>query len=258
VSLVWEQHHRVAVIRLNRPEAMNAIDPPTRRQLGEAWERVARDDSVWVTVLTGTGDRAFCAGVDLKAPADEVAPLGVILSRGARPGLSAGMQIPKPIIAAVNGHAIGGGLELALASDIRICSENATFGLGEVKIASIPASGGTQLLPRAVPPAVAMKMLLTGEPIDAAEALRVGLVSDVTPVGRVMDLAMDIADRICRNGPLAVRAAKLAASSSYTLPLTEGLRLESLLWALLHDTEDRQEGRQAFRERRPPTFKGYR
>jgi enoyl-CoA hydratase/carnithine racemase len=256
MSLILEKNEGVAVVRLNRPEAMNSIDPDTRDALRSAWLDIARDDAIRVAILTGTGDRAFCTGTDLRAASPPGASFaGQMFTTGKR-NMTDGMQMLKPLIAAINGYAMGGGLELALACDLRIASDNATFALSEVKLGSLAGSGGTQRLIRAIPPAVAMKMLLTGERIDAREAHRIGLVSDVTSPEQLMPLAMQIAGRICENAPLSVRAAKLAALRGSEMTLDDGLTLEQALFGLLRDTEDRAEGRAAFAERRKPRYKG--
>jgi E-phenylitaconyl-CoA hydratase len=166
------------------------------------------------------------------------------------------MKMWKPIICAINGYAIGGGLEMALACDLRISSTKAKFGLTEVKVASLAGLNGTQCLPRAIPQAVAMKMLLTGEMIDAQEALRVGLVSDVVEPDALMDLAKKYAEKIASNAPLSVKAAKQAIIMGLDMPLDQGIAFSHLLWGVLRDTEDRKEGFQAFAEKRAPEWKG--
>jgi E-phenylitaconyl-CoA hydratase/naphthyl-2-hydroxymethylsuccinyl-CoA hydratase len=166
------------------------------------------------------------------------------------------MKTWKPIICAINGYAIGGGLEMALACDMRIASSKAKFGLTEVKVASLAGLNGTQSLPRAIPQAVAMKMLLTGERIDAEEALRVGLISDVVEPEKLMDVAKKYAEKIAANAPLSVRAAKQAALLGLDMPLDHGIAFSHLLWGILRDTEDRKEGFQAFSEKRSPNWQG--
>lgn len=256
MALIVDEMGSVLLITLNRPEAMNAIDPETQRELHETWIRFNEDEHLRVAVLTGAGERAFCAGADLKKTgSSEVSFAAEFLRLGRRIGITGHMEVPKPIIAAINGYALGGGLELALNCDLRICCEEARFGLPEVKVASIPASGGTQRLVRALPPAIAMKMLLTGELIDAHEAYRVGLVSDLVSREELLPRAIELAEKICANGPLAVKAAKLAALKAGGAA-DEGLQFEAMLWGLLRDTEDRLEGRQAFREKRKPQYKG--
>ena len=240
-------------LTLNRPERRNAVDRVTRRLLAEACAEAEQDPTVGVVVLTGAGE-AFCAGTDLKelpaadAPhplADPTEPIAGPIER-----------LTKPVVAAVNGPAAGGGLEIALAADMRICSTTATFALPEVRVGSLPGSGGTQRLLSYVAPAVAWKMLLSGEPIDAAEALRVGLVSDAVEPSELEAFTAGLAERIAANAPLSLRAAKLAGRAVYEQRLVTGRALERMLWALLATTEDRAEGRAAFRERRKPEYKG--
>ncbi len=256
MSLVYEKREHVALVRIDRPEVMNAIDPETRAALWRAWAGIAGDDEVWVAILTGTGEKAFCTGADLKKPFPVPDRFAQQLFTTGKPGLTDGMTMLKPIICAINGLALGGGLELALACDLRIAAESAAFGLSEVRIGSMPGAGGTQRLPRAIPQALAMKMLLTGERISAQEAYRIGLVSDLVPSERLLPLAYELAGRICENAPLAVRAAKMAALRGLEMPLAEGLYLEGALFGHLRETEDRAEGRRAFAEKRKPQYRG--
>lgn len=256
MALIYEKEGRIATLVLNRPEAANALDPETMDELASAWDDIARDDSIWVAIITGAGDRFFCAGADLKKtpPPPESFAVGLFRPGGVR--ITPPQDLWKPTIAAINGMAIGGGLEIALACDLRIASETAQFGFGEVRVASIPGQGGTQRLPRMVPMAVAMKMLLTGQRIDAQEALRIGLVSDLFPPDKLVSAARELAQTICENGPLAVRAVKMAVLQGMNVPLQSGLLLEQQLWGILRDTEDRLEGRRAFAEKRKPEYKG--
>ena len=245
----------VALITLNRPEAMNALDDESRDQLDACWGRVAEDDAVRAVVLTGAGDRAFCTGADLKKtmpPAESFAEL----TFGIEDIPYAAFGSDKPTICAVNGYALGGGLEIALACDIRIASTNARFGLPEVRVGSIPGAGGTQRLPRAIGRSDAMMMLLTGDHVDSAEALRIGLVSRVVEPAALVEAAMAIASRIAANAPLAVRAVKRLATHGAHLPLPDAIRAERVTWGLLRDTHDRIEGRLAFQQKRPPRYQG--
>jgi enoyl-CoA hydratase/carnithine racemase len=254
LGLVVTYDGHVATITLDRPHAGNSLDPGTVAALRRSWDELERDDNVWVAVITGAGDRFFCTGTDLKAtppPAESFAS-ATLNGRGLR--LAPPPSFLKPTIAAINGMAVGGGLEIALACDLRVASDTAQFGLSEVRVGSLAGQGGTQRLPRAIPPAVAMKMLLTGDRIDASEALRVGLVSDVFPAADLRRGAFDLAQRICEAAPLSVRAAKMAAVRGAELPLEAGLELENQLWGALRDTEDRTEGRQAFAEKREPQW----
>lgn len=257
MPLLHEVRDHVAIITLNRPEAMNAIDPETRAELRQAWQRAAHDDEVRCVVLTGAGDKAFCTGSDLKKtmPPKE-SPAQLAFGQAQSGHLLDGMQMDKPIVCAINGYAMGGGMELALACDVRVASENAQFALSEVRIGSIPGGGGTQVLPRVIGQSDAMWMLLTGDRMDAREALRVGLVSQVVPAGQALAAALAIAGRIAQNAPLSVRAVKRLVRDGAALPLPQALALESYVFGMLRDTEDRIEGRRAFQDKRPPVYRG--
>jgi enoyl-CoA hydratase/carnithine racemase len=257
-SVLYEQQDRIVTITINRPEAMNAIDPETHQALIAAWTRFRDDESAWVAILTGAGDRAFSAGADLKKLIPGAFAKGGSGRHHNDPGLGGitrGLEIWKPMIAAVNGHCLAGGLELALACDLRIASPNATFGLTEVRWAIMPGAGGTQRLPRAVPLARALEMILMAEPIGAEEAYRLGLVNRVVPMPELLPTARRWAETLCERGPLAVRAAKEAVLRGLTMPLADGLRLEAMLSGTLRGTEDAVEGPKAFAEKRKPAFK---
>jgi enoyl-CoA hydratase/carnithine racemase len=256
-TVLYEVKDRIATITLNRPEAMNAIDPETQAALVETWTRFRDDADAWVAIFTGAGDKAFSAGADLKKliPAAFARGGGGSHNALGLGGITRGLPIWKPMIAAVNGHCLAGGLELALACDLRLASPNATFGLTEVRWAIMPGAGGTQRLPRAVPLAKALEMILMAKPITAEEALRCGLVNAVTPLPELLPTARQWATKICECGPLAVRAAKEAVLRGLSLPLADGLRLEALLSGTLRGTEDAVEGPKAFAEKRKPDFK---
>lgn len=254
-GLVIERAEHVAILRLNRPQAGNSLDPATVDMLAAAWRDLAADDDVWVAIIVGTGERFFCTGTDLKATPPPTESFASSLLNGRRVLLGPPPGFLKPTIAAVNGIAVGGGLEIALACDLLVASEHAQFGLTEVRVGSLAGQGGTQRLPRALPRAIAMKMLLTGQRIDAQEAYRVGLVSDVFAADELMPGALRIAGAICEAAPLSVRAAKYAVDRGTDLPLAAGLELENQLWGALRDTEDRLEGRTAFAEKRPPQWR---
>jgi enoyl-CoA hydratase/carnithine racemase len=255
-QVLYEQRDKVVTITLNRPEAMNAVDPETHEELVGAWTRFRDDDSAWVAILTGAGEKAFSAGADLKKMIPRVVAPSHRRDRDlGLGGITRGIEIWKPMIAAVNGHCLAGGLELALACDFRIAAEHATFGLTEVRWAIMPGAGGTQRLPRAVPLAKAMEMILTAQPIDAAEAYRIGLVNRVVPLKDLMPTASEFARILCERGPLAVRAAKEAIIRGLSMPLADGLRLEAFLAGTLRGTEDAVEGPKAFAEKRAPKFK---
>ena len=255
-NIIYEKKGRIAVITINRPERMNAIDPETSTELRDAWSDFRDDDEAWVAILTGAGERAFSAGLDLRATAEAFAGGGAPAFTAPFGGITRDIEIFKPMIAAINGHCLAGGLEMALCCDIRIASENATFGLPEVTRAIIPGAGGTQRLPRAIGLAKALELIITGARIDAETALRCGLVSQVLPVAELMPRVMELAETICQNGPLAVRAAKEAACLGYNLTLEEGLALEGRLSNGIWRTEDSREGPTAFSQRRKPEYKG--
>jgi enoyl-CoA hydratase/carnithine racemase len=257
-SLIYEKRERVAYITINRPEARNALNRDALRLLARAVEDFHRDDETWVAILTGAGAEAFSAGADLKERSRRDArsePRRDAFWSPARGTIVRGLELWKPIIAAVNGACIGGGLELALACDIRVAAEHATFAQGEVRWGLVPGGGGTQRLPRVAPLGIALEMLFTGSPIDAREAWRIGLVNHVVPADQLLATAEDIAGRICENGPLAVRAIKEAVYRGTGLPLEEGLRVEAMLARLVRTTEDSREGPRAFAEKRRPEFK---
>ncbi len=251
----FKKEGHVAYITLNRPEAMNALDPESLEQLKQIWTEVREDHEIRVSVITGAGEKSFCTGTDMKkAPPPTECMAATYLKEGIP--IIPYMKMWKPIIAAINGYAVGGGLEIALACDIRIASKKAKFGLTEVKVASLAGLNGTQMLTRAVPLAVAMKMLLTGEIIDAQEAYRVGLISDLVEPEELLPLAKKYAERIAANAPLSVKAAKQAALLGLDMPLEHAITFGHLMWGILRDTEDRKEGFKAFAEKRQPQYKG--
>lgn len=266
MSVIIERLGTVAWITICRPEAMNALDIETALAFRAVFIEFRDDPSVHVAVLRGAGDAAFCAGADLKntmpPPNNFASGYFEPVEKSIREGMYTralsldNLQIHKPVIAAVNGHALGGGLEIALACDLRIGSTNASFGLPEAKWATVPAFGGISRLLRAVPNAVAMKMLLTGAPIDAAEAFRIGLISDLVAPSDLDETALALASRVAANGPLAVRSIKETVRRVQELPLSEAVALEQLMWGVLRDTEDRVEGRLAFAEKREAKYRG--
>jgi E-phenylitaconyl-CoA hydratase len=250
------------VLTLDRPEARNALNREMREALAAEWRRFRDDDTLRVAVLIGAGEAAFCAGADLREIGGYYRSMTPVERRehGERePGLGAitrNFDPRKPTIAAVNGPCLAGGLEIALACDVRIAAPHATFGLPEVRRGILPGAGGTQRLPRALPLGVAMEMILTGAPIDAEAALRWGLVSRLVPAERLLDCAMDLAECIAANGPLAVRAARDAVYQGIDLPLDHALRIEQFHAEPLRQSEDAQEGVRAFVEKREPRFHG--
>jgi enoyl-CoA hydratase/carnithine racemase len=245
-----EVRGRVGWVVLNRPEQRNALDLDARLELADAFAALDADPQVRVAVLTGAGT-AFCAGTDLTGVQDPAHPLLVTPQRLAQP-LD---DFSKPLIAAVNGGAAGGGFEFALAADLRVATPRAKFLLPEVRIGSLPGSGGTQRIFHALPSAVAWKALFTGEAIDAEAALRYGLVTDVYPEDVFEERVTALAERVAEAAPLSLVAAKRAGRAALDAA-GPGLELERRLWAELSETHDRAEGRAAFREKRQPRFEG--
>jgi enoyl-CoA hydratase/carnithine racemase len=254
MAIDYTREGKIAIFTLNRPETLNAMDPTSIEELSRALADFRDDDGLWVGIITGAGDKAFCAGADLKRMQNWRQ------ERRGKPWqipttIMRGLELWKPLIAAVNGMALGGGMEIALACDLRIAAENATFGLPEVRLGLIPGWGGTQRLPQAIPKAKAAELLFTGRPIDAQEAYRIGLVNKVVLLTELMSSAKQMAESICQPGPLAIRAAKQAMIQGASLSLEEGLRLEAMLQDFLFTTEDLGEGIKAFEEKRRPLFK---
>ena len=262
MSIRFDREGAIAILTIDRPKVHNALDFETSDALVDAWMRFRDDDDLRVAILTGAGERAFCTGADLRGVADFYQKLTSAqrLRRSEQvPGLGGitkNLTVDKPIIAAVNGYCLAGGLEIALACDLRIAAENASFGLPEVTRGIIPGAGGTQRLPRLIGPERALDLILTGRRIDAREAERIGLVSRVVALERLRDEALALAAQIAQNGPLAVRAARSAVWRGLDLPLEEGLQLEQLLAEPVRQSEDAQEGPRAFLEKRTPEFKG--
>ncbi len=245
----YKKEGRIAIFTINRPEAFNALSMQVHKELIEAMLDFKNDDALWVGIVTGAGDKSFSAGQDIK----EFRP-GRLEAQDLVYGVPD--KIWKPIIAAINGWCLGGGLELALACDLRIAAEHARFGQPEINIGYMPGGGGTQRLPRFIPWAKAAELLLIGEPIDAQEAYRLGLVNKVVPLDQLMSTAKEWAELICKKGPLGVRASKEAMIRGYSMTLEKGLELERSLNNGLRDTEDFIEGASAFTEKRQPDYKG--
>jgi len=256
MAIIFERNGPVATITLNRPEKMNALDPATYEEITQAFADIERDRDILVGIITGAGDRAFTAGADLKlmhtggetggGRGEEWAPW--------RPDRwDFGLTTSKPLIAAVNGYALAGGLELALICDIRIASPNAIFGTPEVKWNLLHGFGAYRL-PRIISLSHAMEMLLTGEFIDAETALRIGLVSRIAPADELMPEAERVAGRIAANGPMAVRMTKELVLNGLTASPGEHFRLMKEYYARVDATADQAEGLQAFREKRAPNY----
>jgi E-phenylitaconyl-CoA hydratase len=256
VSIDFSVDDGIATIVLNRPECLNALDPAHYTALSKAFIIVRDDPAVRVAIVTGAGEKAFTTGADLKAPMPRLDYLSELMLTQHNQLPNRGMEIWKPIIAAVNGHCLAGGMCLLLATDIRIAAENATFGLPEVKRGGVPGNGGTQRIMQQLPYPIAMEMLLLGTTVDAATALRWGLINKIVPQSELAATAQDYARRIARGAPLAVQAAKELALRSRDLDLPSGLRLEQAIQSLLNGSRDWKEGGAAFAEKRDPQFEG--
>ncbi len=248
------RHDRTFVITLDRPEAMNSIDSEMFDQITDAWDEFEHDDGLFVAVVTGAGDRAFCAGRDLvKSAADSANDW----SRRRNEGRLTPEGIWKPVLAAINGHCLAAGLGLALGCDLRLASPNATFGTMAAKRGIVAGGGQIQRLARYIPFGMAMEMILFGDRIDAPEAYRIGLVNRVVPQAELLDTAMEWAARLCANGPLALQAMKQAAcDGGLDMTFRVGVRVAARLYTEIMRAEDAAEGQRAFAEKRPPRFQG--
>lgn len=254
-EILWEKRDRVRILTLNRPDSLNALSLEMMRLEAECLEEFGNDDEAWVLIYTGTG-RAFSTGLDLGAAREILA-----LPPEKRPRTLTAPNAPeiwKPVIAAVNGFALGGGCELVLACDIRVAADDAEFGLPEVKRALIPGAGGCQRLPRLIGLGNAFLLLLTGDRIPAGEAYRMGLVQKVVPRQTLLDEALGLADKICENGPVAVRLVKETALRGLRMSLPDALAQDRLMSIRNRQTapEDVEEGIKAFREKRKPLYRG--
>ena len=255
-AIRYEQADGVATITLNRPDVHNAMNQAMRRELLEVFTRLRGDDQVRAVVVTGGGEKAFSAGADIREFLEPPVPTQFREARRRIDFRREMERCPQPIIAAIRGYAFGGGLELALACDIRIAAEDAQLGLTEINLAIIPGGGGTQRLPRLVGRGKALEMILTGMRVPAAEALRIGLVERVVPAAEVHSAAQTLAKTLAERAPIAMRYAKEAVGKGLGMSLENGLRLENDLATLLRTTEDRIEGAKAFLEKRKPRFTG--
>jgi enoyl-CoA hydratase/carnithine racemase len=259
-KIIYEKRGRIAIVTINRPESMNAIDPQTSAEMHEAFCDFRDDDNLWVSVLTGAGERSFSAGNDLVAMSrmqqQGSNAVSAAYSRAPFGGITRGYECWKPMIAAINGYCLAGGLEIALSCDIRIAAEHATFGLAEVTRGIMPGAGGTQRLPRAIPFGAALELMLTGDRYDAQWALRYGLVNYVVAADQVMAKSLAMAERLCENAPVSLRLVKEAAYKGANMTLEDGLRLEIDQSRKVLATEDAKEGPLAFAQKRKPEWKG--
>jgi len=262
MSILLEKRGRISIFTLNRPEVKNALDIDASRLLAQHFIAFRDDPDSWVAIITGAGTESFCAGGDLKKIGDYYASMTPLERRQRGEiepgigGITRNLPIWKPIIAAINGHCLAGGLEIALACDLRIAEEHAQFGLTEVKWGIIPGAGGTQRLPRLIGMDRALELMMTARRMPAEEALGCGLVTRLVPTGQALEAAIALAEQICENAPLAVRAAKEAAMRGMDMGLDEGLRLEQFLAEPLRQSEDAREGPRAFASKEKPRFKG--
>jgi enoyl-CoA hydratase/carnithine racemase len=251
-AVLYEVRDGIAWITLNRPEALNALNLAVRDGLEQAWTDFAANTAAGVAVLSGAGGRAFSAGADLKErTVSDQGPSDLRWAHGAR-----GRTLRKPTIAAIDGYCLGGGFELALSCDIRIATPAATFGLPEIRRGFFPGGGGPMRLARMIPLTNAMEMLLTGDPIDAQTALRLGIISRIVPSDELLPAAGELAGRITRNAPLAVEAVKELALRALDMPWEPVSRFSELYRALIGTTDDAKEGPRAFVEKREPVYRG--
>ena len=256
--LTYEKKERIAYVTINRPEVMNALHPPAHEEFWEVWSDFRDDPEMWVAIITGAGDKAFSAGNDLKYQAERSGQPGTrrLGPPGGFGGITNRFECYKPIIAAVNGYALGGGFEIALACDIIIAAEHARFGLPEPTVGLNAGAGGIHRLPRQVPLKIAMGMLLTGRHITAQEAYRVGLVNEVVPLDDLIPCAERWAQDVLRCAPLSVRSSKEAAMKGLDIPLGAAMNNSYYLNQMMQSSEDFIEGPKAFAEKRPPNWKG--
>lgn len=256
-KVLYEVDDHLATVTINRPDKMNAMDPDVYQALSEAWIEIRDDPDVWAAVVTGAGERAFSSGADLNStisPGEQ--SWDSFWRTQEEPILNRGLEVWKPVVAAVNGYCLGGGMTLLFATDVRIAGAEATFGLTEVKRGILPANGGTQRAIRQLPYPIAMDLLLSGDPIDAEEAARWGLVNEVVESEDVVDRAISYARNLVDNAPLAMQAIKELAVRGQDLSLDAGLRMEQSFVRNLFETEDAKEGVAAFREDREPEWEG--
>ena len=266
MALDYEKKDKIAYLTINHPEILNALDPETLLAMHAAWLDFRDDDNCICAIITGAGDKAFCTELDMgttipvmtgaRGPENEAEEMLC-----ANPGLVdhatlRDLELYKPVIAAVNGFAIAGGMELVQATDIRVASENARFGLQEVKWGLFPLGGSTVRLPRQIPYSKAMEIMLTGELIDAEEALRIGFINHIIPQVKLLEEAQLIADRIARNGPLALQRIKESVINCLGLSIEEGLAKEQITGREVFHSQDAKEGPRAFLEKREPKFTG--
>ena len=256
MKVLYEIKDKIAYITINRPEVMNAMDPETYKLLSESWQDVRDNPEVIAAVITGAGERAFTAGADLKSAIPRQPEKYELWLTQKDMILNRGLEVWKPVVAAVNGYCLAGGMTLLMATDIRVASEDAVFEISEVKRGIFSANGGTQRILKQFPYAIAMEMMLLGRRLTAEEAFRFGLVNKVVPKGTALEGAEEYARKFREMPPLALQAIKELVVRSQSLPLEQGIRLESAMFELIRTTEDAKEGPRAFAEKRPPKYQG--
>jgi enoyl-CoA hydratase len=253
-AVLREQRGHVEIITINRPEARNAINYETSAALADAFDVIEADDDIWAVVLTGAGDKAFCAGMDLKAFASGGG--NVMGVSGGFAGIT-NREFPKALIAAVNGHALAGGFEIMLACDMVVAADHATFGIPEVKRGLVAGAGGMIRLAKRISLARALELGMTGDAVDAQTAFSIGLVNRVVPGGAVLDTAVALAERVCEAAPLAVRVTKQVVKASLEVPEPEAWKIQSEAAAAVFSSPDALEGATAFAEKRRPNWTGH-
>jgi enoyl-CoA hydratase len=255
-NILFEKKNAIAYVTVNRPKVLNALNMATMEELRVAFHAIKNDASVRVVILTGAGEKAFIAGADIAELAQHDAVSGKEYTHRGQSVLNLIENLGKPVIACINGFALGGGCEIAMACTMRLASDNSKLGQPEVKLGIIPGYGGTQRLPRLVGKGIAMQLLISGEMISAQEAHRIGLVNEVVPAAELIARAEAIAAKIIANGPLAVQYTMEAVNKGMEMPLAEGLYLEAVLFGAACATEDKKDGTAAFLEKRAAQFKG--
>lgn len=255
-NLLIEKDGDIAIVTINRPKALNALNAETLSELGKAMDDLGQDDSVKVIILTGAGDKAFVAGADISFMQSMNAIEGRNFALLGQQVFSKIENLPKPVIAAINGFALGGGCELAMSCDIRIASEKGKFGQPEVNLGVIPGFAGTQRLPRLVGKGIAKELLYTGDMFGADVAFRIGLVNKVVPAAELLDSAKEMAKKIASKGAVAIRLCKEAVNEGLEMEVEKAFAHEANLFGLCFATEDQKEGMSAFLEKRAPQFKG--
>jgi len=255
-TLLYEKHNAIGYVTIHRPEKLNALSRTVMEELFDCFQDLQKDDEVRVVILTGAGEKAFAAGADINELAAQTPVEGKETSLRGQKVLDLIENLGKPVIAAINGYALGGGCELAMACTLRVAAENARLGQPEVKLGLIPGYAGTQRLPRLVGRCQALELILTGEPVTAQEAHRVGLVNQVVPLPELLATAEKLAQKILANAPLAVKFALEAVNHGLEMPAAEGQFLEATLFGLCCTTADMKEGTRAYLEKRPARFVG--